>query len=495
MSKKWWIIIFVVGVLGLLGYGYVAGQRQATAEAQETVETAVVRHDTLLVTIDATGSLVPITEISVAFPSGGRVNAVFVEKGQAVKAGEALAQLDADNLVLQVAQAEATLAAAEVQLAQLLAPPRAEEIAAQEANLAAAEAQLVSSAANRDQVAVGADEGQIAAAESQLASAIAQQKSAYDVHERTMECFTFTRPDGKEMTICPALGTPEEQARYALNVADASLASAQAQVDELLAGADADQLRVAQANVSTAMAQRDAAQAQLDLLLAGPTEAQIETAQASVDDARVGLEEAQLRLEKATLVAPVGGIVTFLDVQPGEIANANQPVVVLSDLTTLEVDVNLDETDVSQVAVGQEVWVSVDAFPGVEVTGEVVSIADVAQNQSGVVLYPVTVRLVGADQALPVRAGMTADVSIVSASRTDVLIVPLRAVHVVEEGLAYVDRIVGGQVERVEVMLGLMTDTEIEITGGLSEGETVVVVAHAESEPSFGGPMMFRGGQ
>jgi RND family efflux transporter MFP subunit len=386
------------------------------------------------------------------------------------------------------------LAAAEVQLAQLLAPPRPEEIAAQEANLAATEAQLTSAAAGRDQVAAGGDAGQIAAAESQLASAIVQQKSAYDIHERTMECFDFTLPNGKEMTFCPALGAPEEQARYALGVADASLASAQAQMDELSAGADADQLRAAQANVTTAMAQRDAAQAQLDLLLAGPTDAQIETTQASVDDARAGLEQARLRLEKATLIAPVGGTVTFLDVQPGEIANANQPVVVLSDLAILEVDVNLDETDVSRVVLGQEARVSVDAFPGVEMTGEVVSIADVARDQSGLVLYPVTIRLAAADQALPVRAGMTADVSIVSASQENALIVPLRAVHV-EQGLAYVDRLVEGQVERVEVTLGLMTDTEIEITGGLSEGETVVVVASAESGPSFSGPMMFGGGQ
>ncbi len=494
MNKKWWIIIAVVALVAVLG---VAGYQRAAAgpsEAQEFDDTAVVRRDELLVTIDATGSLVPLSEVSVAFSSGGRVDVVLVEEGQVVQAGESLAQLDTDDLELQVAQAEATLAAAEVQLAQLLAPPRSEEIAAQEANLAAAEARLVSSAASRDQVAAGGDEGQIAAAESQLASAIAQQKSAYDMHERTMECFYFTRPDGKEMTICPALGTPEEQTRYALGVADASLASAQAQVDELLAGADADQLRAAQANVSTAVAQRDAAQAQLDLLLAGPTEAQMQTTRASVDDARVGLEQTQLRLEKATLIAPVGGTVTFLDVQPGEIANANQPVVVLSELATLEVDVNLDETDVSRVIIGQEVRVSVDAFPGVEMTGEVMSIADVAQNQSGVVLYPVTIRLTSADQALPARAGMTADVSIVSASQAGALIVPLRAVHV-EEGLAYVDRLAGGQVERVEVTLGLMTDTEIEITGGLSEGETVVVVARVESGPSFGGPMMFGGGQ
>jgi len=504
MNKKWWIVIVVVvvGGLGFAGYQYIGGQQQARAEAQASMETAVVRRDTLRVTVDATGSLAPQAEVSLAFASSGLVTEVFVEEGQQVEAGQPLAQLDTDDLELQVAQAEAALAAAEAQLAQLLAPPQPEQVAAQEANLRAMEAQVSAAVANRDQITAGADEGQIAAIEAQRASAVAQQKTAFDRHEDTMECVTLkagTRlPDGTVLSddkkVYPALGVQEERARYALAVADASLASAQAELDELQAGADADQVRAAQANVTTAAAQRDAVQAQLDLLLAGATEEQIQTTQASVDDARVTLEQAQLRLEKAVLTAPVAGTITFLDVQPGEIANANQPVVVLSDLAAMEVDVNLDETDVARVAVGQETRVDLDAFPGVELTGEVTTIASVAQTQSGVVLYPVTVRLTPTD--LPARAGMTADVEITTASQEDALIVPFRTVHTEGEH-AYVNRLAGDQIERVPVELGLMTDTEIEITSGLSEGDVVVVVAStARDSGGQGGPMgMFGGGR
>jgi len=521
MSKngKWWIVAGVVGVAVLVVAGCQA-IAAGNAEARAPAETAVVWRDTLLVTVDATGSLVPQAEASLSFSSGGRVAEVLVDEGQVVAAGQPLVRLETDDLELQVAQAEAALAAAEAQLAQLLAPPRPEEVAAQEANLAAAQAQVNAAAADRDQVTAGAGAGDLAAAEADLASAIAQQKSAFDAHEMTMKCFSFdlpagaTLPDGTVLTedvsrkICPALGAPEEQARYALAVADASLAAAQAQFDELQAGADADQVRAAQANVATAAAQRDAAQAQLDLLLVGSTEEEIQTTQASVDDARVALEQVQLRLDRATLTAPMAGTVTYLDAQPGEIATANQPVVVLSDLSALEVAVNLDETDVASVAVGQEVHVSVDAFPGVEMAGQVTVVASVAQTQSGVVLYPVTVRLApgdppagpsadsgqGSGQALPVRAGMTADVEITTASQADALIVPLRAVHT-EGGDAYVDRLVGDQVERVAVALGLMTDAEIEITSGLAEGDVVVVVASGQdSDEPMPGPMGMFGG-
>ena len=503
MGKKWWIIIgavVLVVALGFFGYPYLVPQ-QATAE--EPMETAVVRRGTLLVTVEGTGSLAPRSEVALSFSSGGRVDEVFVVDGQQVEAGQPLARLETDDLALQVAQAEATLAAAEAQLAQLLAPPRPEEVAAQEANLRAMQAQLSAAAADRDQVVAGADTGQIADAEAQVASAIAQQKSAFDGHEMTMKCFTFNPPagtplpggtvaDGTEMTICPALGAPEEQARYGLAVADASLTAAQARLDELQAGADPEQVRAAQANVATAAAQRDAAQAQLDLLLAGATEEQIQTTQASVDDARAALEQAQLRLEKGTLTAPTAGAVTFLDVQPGQIVNANRPVVVLSDLAVLEVDVSLDETDVAQVAAGQEAQISLDAFPGVEMAGEVTYIAPVAQSQSGVVLYPVTIRL--SPSELPVRAGMTADVSIVIVSQEDALIVPLRAIHT-EGERAYVDRLAGDQVERVEVTLGVMTETEIEITSGLAEGDVVVVVPGAQGSGGGGMFGMFGGGE
>jgi len=484
VNKKRWIVgtaVVLIAGLGVVGYQRIAAQQ---ATDGEPTETAVVRRGTLLVTADATGSLAPQAEVSLSFSSGGRVDEVLVEEGQMVETGQPLARLETDDLELQVAQAEVGLAAAEAQLAQLLAPPQPEEIAVYEANLQAMQAQVSAAAANRDQVTAGPDAAQIADAEAQVASAQAQYKTARDTHDRTMICKTFTlpkgftmpdgtKPDDTEVTICPGLGPPEEQTRYNMEAAEAALAAAQAQLNELLDGTDADEIRAAQANVLTVAAQRNATQAELDLLLAGPMEEQIQTTQAAVDEARAALDQARLRLEKGTLTAPTAGTVTFLGVQPGEIVSANQPVIVLSNLAAPEIDVNLDETDVSRVAVGQEVQVSLDAFPGVEMTGEVTYIAPVAQTETGVVLYPVTVRLRPTD--LPVRTGMTADVSIVTVSQEDTLIVPLRAVKTEGEH-AYVDRLADGQIKRVEVELGLMTDTEIEITSGLAEGDVVIVV-------------------
>ncbi len=490
MSRKWWIIaVVVVGVagLGVAGWQFAGSPGSGTAQAMESMETAVVRRETLEVVVESTGVLEPNAQVALAFLSGGEVAEILVEEGQVVEAGQALVRLETDDLALQVARSEAALAVAEGQLAQLLAAPQLERVAAEEANLAAARGQVSAAVANRDQVTAGPDEAEIAAAEAQIAAAQLDHRLAV---------ITYDRTEGDEDQV--------EQARYDLWAAEVGVDAAQKQLDELMAGSDADEVRAAQANVAAASAQQDAAQAQLDLLLAGAADEEIQAAEAAVDQARVALDQARLQLERATLSAPTAGTITALDVEAGEMAGPGQPVLVLSDLSALEAAVSLDETDVVQVAVGQAARVTLDAFPGLELPGEVTYVAPKAYISSGVVLYPVTVRLVAGDSlagladqgfAGDVRSGMTANVEIATASREDALIVPLRAVRV-EGETAYVDRWLGDRSKPVEVELGLITDTEVEITAGLAEGDVVLVVpaASRDTDEWMPGPMRMLGG-
>ena len=91
---------------------------------------------------------------------------------------------------------------------------------------------------------------------------------------------------------------------------------------------------------------------------------------------------------------------------------------------------------------------------------------------------------------------MTTDVEILSASQQDALIVPLRAI-ISEGDRTFVERLHGNETERVEVTLGILTDTEVAITSGLSEGDVVSVVAEPtrSRDRGFGPPEgMFGGG-
>jgi HlyD family secretion protein len=481
MNKKWWIIGIVVALLVALGVG--GWQRisaQETEAGAQVEETAVVQQGTLSATVSGTGSLAPKSQVALAFLVGGRVTGVLVEEGQTVEAGQALVRLETDELALQVARAEAALAAAEGQLAQLLAPPQAQEVVAAEADVEAMLGQVDGAIANLDLVSAAPDSAQIAAAQAEIAAAEMAYRTALHTYDTTDE-------DDEER---------KEQAHYDLWAAEVALEAARTRLDDLWAGADAEEVRAALASVSTAEAQRDAAQAQLDLLLAGATEKQIQIAQAAVEQARVGLDQARLALARATLGAPMAGTITSLDVELGERVAPGDPIVVLSDVTGLEVDINLDETDVPAVAVGQTARSTLDAFPDVELPGTVTYVAPVAQNQSGVVLYLVTVRLASDEgstgaaadpakapvadveqasgQRVNLRPGMTAEVEITTNSQEDTLIVPLRAIET-EAGRAYVWRLNDGEFERTEVTLGLMTDTEVEVTRGLAEGDVVSV--------------------
>jgi HlyD family secretion protein len=246
MNKRWWIIVTVAALLVVLGVG--GWQRLMAQEAEAGVpaeQTATVRRGTLSVTVGGTGSLAPKSEVALAFLSSGRVTGVLVEEGQEVTSGQALVRLETDELALQVARAEAALAAAEGQLAQLLAPPRAEEVAAQEANVEAMQGQVDAAVADLDRVSAGPDAAQIDAARAEIASAEMAYRAALLTYDTTGE-------DDEDR---------KEQARYDLWAAEVALEAAQTQLDELLEGADAAEVRAARAGAAAAAAQRDAAQA------------------------------------------------------------------------------------------------------------------------------------------------------------------------------------------------------------------------------------------
>ena len=466
-------IIIIVAVVVVV----IVWRARQAAQPEEVTRSAIVERGTMLVAVSASGSIEPQARVNLAFEMPGRVAEVAVEVGDVIETGDVLARLDTAQLALQVQQAQAALAAAEAQLAQIKAGARPEEIAAAEANLRAVEAQVSGAAANRDQLESGASDAQIAAAEADLASAVIQQRSAKEAHDTTMKCYKM--PDGSEK--CPLLGKIEEQARYNLDVANKTLTASQARLDELLAGADPDQLRATQANVWAAAAQRDAAQAQLDLLLAGATEGQIAAAEAQVAQARVALELAELALEKATLRAPFDGVVAAVNVTTGEMAPTGLPASTLLDISRFRITVGVDEMDVGLLAPGQTAQVTLDAFPDIIIDGTVERIAPAATILGGVVYYDVVIELAPTDA--PIRADMTVNTTIVVEELTDVLVIPTWVVRVDRGmGQTYVNRQVGAaggaadQIERVDVELGVRHEGVTQVLNGLSEGDKVVWV-------------------
>jgi HlyD family secretion protein len=243
--------------------------------------------------------------------------------------------------------------------------------------------------------------------------------------------------------------------------------------EETIAKADED--------LALAQAKLDDARREFDRLKNGAATVDTAAAQARVDAARA-------TLNLARVIAPFAGIVTEAYPLPGDQIAAGATAFRVDDLSSLLVDVEVSEVDINSVSVGQAASLSFDAILGKEYHGKVVQVAQTGTSVSGVVNFKVTVELTDAD--MDVKPGMTAAVNIVVNEMKDVVLVPNRAVRLVD-GKRVVYLLLDGQPVKTNISLGSSSDTMSVVAGGdVKEGDTVVLNPPVEVGPG-GGP---RGG-
>jgi multidrug efflux pump subunit AcrA (membrane-fusion protein) len=365
--------------------------------------TPVTRRD-LSATVTATGTVKAMVgaEVKVGSRIPGRVEQLAVQVGDRVKAGQAIARLEQDDLRAAVEKARADLAAVEAKLATVQNGARTQELQTAEAALRQAEANQLLTKANLDRYRQLYQDGGIALQQVDTAA------RDYDV------AVTQVRSAREQLSLVREKYTPED-AQYA---------------------------------------------------------------EAQVQQARAALRIAEANLGYATITAPMGGVVASVSTQQGETvtsgsAAAQAPTfVTIIDLTRLQVDAYVDETDIGKVRVGHEATFGVDAYPDREFTGKVTAIYPKALIQQNVVTYDVVITIDNREGLL--RPDMTANTTITVAKRDKVLAIPNQAVRR-EEG----DRVVvvqeGDRLVRRAVKTGWKDKTYTEVLSGLKEGERVVV--------------------
>jgi HlyD family secretion protein len=191
-----------------------------------------------------------------------------------------------------------------------------------------------------------------------------------------------------------------------------------------------------------------------------------------VAQAEQALKQAQLALEQATLKAPFAGVITAINIVPGSGASTGTAAISLIDRSTLHVDMALSENDVARVQIGQPVTITIDALDDWVAQGTVSYIAPAATISNGVVTYPVRVSFPDSDTR--VKVGMTANISIVTATKADVLLAPNTALLPNGAGHAVQVPAADGGAREVEVKTGLSDGTHTEIVNGLKEGDQVI---------------------
>jgi len=277
------------------------------------------------------------------------------------------------------------------------------------------------------------------------------------------------------------------------------LAAAQQQYDaavrilnSLLGTSNPIDQAVAQADLETAQAQLVEAQRQWERVKDGTSPAELALLEAQLADAerefervkngpdpdelaaaQARLAAAQAAINLASIRASFAGVITQIESKSGDQTTPGTLAFRLDDLSKILVDVQISEVDINRIQIGQSVNMIFDAIPNQEYHGSVTEVALVGTTSQDVVDFSVILELVDPDQA--VKAGMTAAVNIVVDQLEDALLVPNRAVRILE-GKRVVYLLRGDVHDPVEIQLGASSEAYSQVIGGdLKEGDPIVL--------------------
>jgi HlyD family secretion protein len=443
------------------------------ASRKEEFEVTTVKLDVkpeLRQTVTASGEVRPIRYIKLTSEVPGRIEEIYVNPGDQVSQGTPLVRVDPTQLQSsQEAQwAMAQAAINDVQNARTAVASAQQGLVVAESSVASARQQLVAlqTAVDRAQVDLNTAQRELKR-NSDLIEAGVASRSEYDAARDRFD-----------------------QAKLALQTAKANVESQRIAVREAIERANQQKIAIKEAQTGIRSSEMRASQQQA--LLRGQTS----------------------QRSKATQVSPLNGVVADIPTRVGEYAVSQlstTPLMTIADMSTINVEVNVDETEISNVEVGQQAKVKVDALGDKEITAVVtqknplaVSKSDVQGGLSNRVNvqeakeFKVTVEL----RELPdeirngLRPGMSATATITTKTRNNVIAVPLEAI--VEKAAptpspgatpaggtpaAGGDRpksvkgvyiIEGNKVRFIEVTTGITGEADIEITSGVQSGQEIV---------------------
>ncbi len=208
-----------------------------------------------------------------------------------------------------------------------------------------------------------------------------------------------------------------------------------------------------------------------------------------IAQAQAGVSSAWLSYEQISPVvtAPASGIITNLNLTPGQTIESNSGSQSLGTITLnpgqLQAVVNVSEIDVTGISIGQQATLTLDAFPGKTFTGRVAAINPNGLVSSGVTSYPTTITLDTTNSHI--YHNMAVSANIITKIDSGVITVPSEAVQTIN-GQSYIRELKNNQVIQVQIVAWDSNDTETEITSGIKEGTSVIIGTTAPAGASGG---------
>ncbi len=439
------------------------------AESEEEDEQYVeVERGDLFVTVSGSGNIETSEDANLSFGAGGRIDKIYIEEGDRVTKGDILAELDTDSLELARDQAQYALTQAEVALTQA------------ELSQKTAEYELDNILDQKD------------ALELALFNAQIDVRSAEHHVDETQDIYTWPDIETAQKDVDNAKAfleyvLDEGMSAATVTYAQTRLEAAEAVLDAKRSTYDTEEVAIAKlqleaAEMAEAQAQKNLDEMDEDIAI---KELQIEAAKAAVEQnkqsvalARQSLEQAEKDLTEAVIIASFDGIVASVTAEEGDTIPSptvsSRQIISLINPTSMELVVEVDEIDIPDVEVGQEVIITLDALSDEEFAGVVGLIYPLAIEIGGVIVYKVKIEL-NVPEDSGVMIGMSAEADIVLASRTDVLLVPDRAISEDSEGNSVVNVVIeDDELEERPVVVGISDGFDTEIISGLKVGETIL---------------------
>lgn len=234
------------------------------------------------------------------------------------------------------------------------------------------------------------------------------------------------------------------------------------------------QITAAESKVSSTLKSWQVTEAQLSKTNAPANTYDLSLSEAKVRQAQANLESANKLIENSIIKAPIDGTVTKVNFKSGEQISQTQPIISMLGVNNFEIEVLISEADIAKIKLNDPAEVSLDAFGDDKKFKGIVYFIEPAETViSDVIYYKVKVEFEpGAEQ---VRSGMTANVTIVTAQKDNILVAPQRAV-LDKNGQGKFIRILNGKdLQEIKVELGLSGDEGIvEVVSGINEGDTIV---------------------
>ena len=365
--------------------------RASSPDTASQFQTSPVERGTLTATIGATGTVRAKQTAILVWQAAGAVDTVNVKVGDNIPEDFVMAFLKKESLPQSIIAAEADLADAQKALDELLNS----DTARAEAVIALREAQETYDKA---------------------ANYLHYLQNSRRIPQTSVRTFLIRTPRGFEY---------------------------RTKTKTFKGPAPEDWIIEAENDLALKKAELDEAQRTYDRLTSG------NTAEIAAAEARV--EAAQAAQNLARIISPFPGTVTESYTLPGDQVAAGETAFRIDNLSSLLVDVKVSEVDINRISIGQPDTLTFDAILGREYHGEVVDVTQAGTVDEGVVNFTATVELIDADAA--VKPGMTAAVNIVVEELQDVLLVPNRAVRLVDgERVVYI--LQQGQPVKKEIRLG-----------------------------------------